>query len=88
MKLEAIGLHAKAVGWFKSYLADRHLVAGLSGTLSSEASVKCGVPQGSILGQLLFLIYVNDMAAVVNNILLYTDDTGILVADKCISNIE
>ena len=89
MKLEAIGLHKDAVRWFQSYLSDRHQIVDVSGTLSSEASITCGVPQGSILGPLLFLIYVNDMAAVVKNkILLYADDTGILVAGKRISEIE
>jgi hypothetical protein len=89
MKLEAIGLHSDAVRWFTSYLSDRHQVVDVSGTMSFEASISCGVPQGSILGPLLFLIYVNDMAAVVRNkILLYADDTGILVAGKHISEIE
>ena len=50
---------------------------------------KCGVPQGSILGPLLVLVYVNDMSGMVNNkLLLYADDSAILVADKHISNTE
>ena len=61
----------------------------VSGTLSSHANILCGVPQGSILGPLLILIYVNDMSgAISNKLLLYADDSAILVADKCLSNIE
>ena len=53
------------------------------GTCSSFANVTCGVRQGSILGSLLFLIYVNDMAGAINEkILLYADDTAIFVSDK------
>ena len=51
--------------------------------------MRCGVPQGSIFGPLLFIIYVNDMSgAVENKLLLYADDSAILVADKNISTVE
>ena len=67
MKLEAIGLNEDVIRWFCSYLTDRQQLVDVSGTLSSSAEIKCGVPQGSILGPLLFLIYVYDMSGVVNN---------------------
>ena len=61
----------------------------VSGTLSSHANISCGVPQGSILGHLLFSIYVNDRSgAVSNKLVLYADDSAILAADKSLSNIE
>ena len=83
MKLESLGLHTDAVRWFRSYLSDRHQLVDVSGTLSSHAGITCGASQGFILGPLLFLIYVNDMSAVVkNNFLLYADDSGILVSGK------
>ena len=77
------------VRWFRSYLPDRRQVVDVAGTYSSTTPISCGVPQGSILGPLLFLIYVNDMPAVVNNkLLLYADDSGILVSGKCRASIE
>ena len=89
MKLEAIGLKQDVVRWFSSYLTDRQQHVDVSGTLSSSSEIKCGIPQGSILEPLLFLICVNDMSGVVNNkLFLYADDSAILVADKHISNIE
>ena len=89
MKLKALGLSQDVSKWFQSYLSDRQQLVDVSGTLSSHANISCGVPQGSILGPLLFLIYVNDMSgAVCNKLLLYADDSAILVADKCLSNIE
>ena len=54
MKLKALGLNTPTVRWFSSYLSDRHQLVDLSGTLSSKANISCGVPQGSILGPLLF----------------------------------
>ena len=89
MKLEAIGLHGDAIRWFRSYLSDRNQLVDVSGIFSTEAPITCGVPQGSILGPLLFLIYVNDMSAAVNDkVLLYADDSCILVTGKSRSDIE
>ena len=70
MELSAAGLGDNILRWFKSYLTDRQQLVDVSGTHSGSAPISCGVPQGSILGPLLFLIYVNDMSAVVKNKLL------------------
>ena len=89
MKLESLGLSKDVSRWFQSYLSDRQQLVDVSGTKSSYARISCAVPQGSILGPELFLIYVNDMSGVVTNkLLLYADDSAILVADKHVSNIE
>ena len=89
MKLEGLGLGTDILRWFQSYLSGRKQLVDIAGTFSDPRTITCGVPQGSILGPLLFLIYVNDMAAVVKNkLLLYADDSAILVSDKNRSNIE
>ena len=89
MKMEALGFNQDIIRWFRSYLSDRKQLVDVSGILSSSSTISCGVPQGSILGPLLFLIYVNDMSGAINNkLLLYADDSAILVADKKISTIE
>ncbi len=74
------------MNWVSSYLSDRQQLVDVSGTKSTMANITCGVPQGSILGPLLFLIYVNDMlSATKNKLLLYADDSCILVSgqNKC-----
>ena len=89
MKLEALGLSQDIIRWFHSYLSDRQQLADVSGTMSSYSKIACGVPQGSILGPLLFLIYVNDMAGALDEkLLLYPDDSAILVSDKDVTSIE
>ena len=65
-KLQALGLDQVAIKWFASYLEDRQQIVQIGDTHSDSCSIKCGVPQGSILGPLLFLIYVNDMRAAVS----------------------
>jgi hypothetical protein len=89
-KLSAIGLHNNSVKWFKSYLSGRTQFTVINGTLSEPCNMSCGVPQGSILGPLLFLIYVNDMCSSVSecNLYLYADDSAITFSSKSVTHIE
>ena len=64
-KMKALGMTTDAVNWFQSYLSDRQQIVDVNGILSNAKDVTCGVPQGSILGPLLFLIHVNDMPGTV-----------------------
>ena len=75
-KLSAICFSNHAIGWFKSYLSNRLFRVNLENCCSDPSNITCGVPQGSILGPLLFLIYVNDMPqAVKSNLFQYADDS-------------
>ena len=78
-KLKQLGLCQSIVNWFQSYLHNRYQRVVLEGYTSSWLPIYTGVPQGSILGPLLFLIYTND---IVNNIktdiYLFADDTSLL----------
>ena len=57
--------------------------------MSEPKGVTCGVPQGSILGPLLFLLYVNDMASAVRcKLLLYADDSALIASGKIVADIE
>ena len=88
-KLKALGLNQIAINWFVSYLRDREQIVDIAGTYSQACNIACGVPQGSILGPLLFLIYVNDMNASVKcKLILYVDDSALLVSGKDVVKIE
>ena len=89
-KLPIYGVHGKELTWFESYLFNRHQFVSYQGTCSERQSVRCGVPQGSILGPLLFTIVINDITEQVKEckILLYADDTVIFTTDKDSKRIE
>ena len=88
-KLKAIKFSESTIKWFKSYLSEWIFLVNIENKLSDFGKISCRVPQGSILGPLLFLIYVNDMPqAVTSTLLLYADDSCILCQHKDVAQIE
>ena len=88
-KLKWLGADDLTVQWFRSYLTGRTQVTDIGGTMSEPKGVTCGVPQGSILGPLLFLLNVNDMASAVRcKLLLYADDSALIASGKNVADIE
>ena len=78
-KLEYNGIRGHALEWFKSYYVNRFQIVYTNGVLSEKAILKCVVPQGSILGPPLFLIYINDLTTVADyaTVRMYADDTNV-----------
>ena len=90
-KLSHYGIRGTSLSWFKSYIHSRKQFTLLNGKSSDLLDIKCGVPQGSILGPLLFILYVNDISNVstVSSLVLFADDTNIFFSGdnlKCLEN--
>ena len=83
-KLELYDVKDTALKWFDSYLTNRLQYGTYNNVKSDKENVKCGVPQGSILGPLLFLLYINDLTTVSTTSLsvLFADDTNIFMSVK------
>ena len=79
-KLRAAGVTGTLLDWFRNYLSDRRQRVVLPGGSSEWTYIRAGVPQGSILGPLLFLVYINDIVTDIgSNIRLFADDTSLFI---------
>ena len=78
-KLSHCGVRGKALEWFRSYLSNRRQYVFLNDHMSNMQNINCGVPQGSLLGPLLFIIYINDFckSSDVFSFILFADDSNL-----------
>ena len=88
-KLQFFGIRGIANLWFKSYLENRTQYVQYNTGLSTKKTIKCGVPQGSVLGPLLFVIYVNDLSHSLNHCkcIQFADDTTLYLSDRNLAKL-
>ena len=88
-KLSFYGITGIYNDWFRNYLSNREQYVTYNGFKSQTKKINCGVPQGSILGPLLFLIYINDLSTVSKDLfsILFADDSNMFIAGKNIDDI-
>ena len=88
-KLNLYGVKGVLLKWFKSYLSNRKQYIEVESQKTDYLTIKCGVPQGSILGPLLFLIYVNDLSSSSRILepIMFADDTNLFFSHKDIKEL-
>ena len=83
------GFREKAIDLLSSFLTNRYQYTNVANTLSSLKRIACGVSQGSCLGSLLFLMYINDIPLASKlDATLFADDTYLTLSDKCLRSLE
>ena len=89
-KLKYFGFDESVINWFRNYLTQRRQITTVNGNESQSSFVQNGVPQGSILGPLLFIMFLNDLTKVVEkcSMSLYADDTCVYYASKNPQELE
>ena len=89
-KMEIYGVTGNALNLMKSYLTDRKQICQLNGVSSTENQIGCGIPQGSILGPLFFLLYINDLPECLRQTTprLFADDTNLTATGKTVEEAE
>ena len=89
-KLEYYGIRGVTQNWFRSYLSNRKQFVSIYGVESDTMSIKYGVPQGSVLGPLLFLIYINDLFTAIpfSTVFHFADDTNLLNINKSLKRLR
>ena len=89
-KLRHYGIRGSANNWFKSYLVNRTQYVSISGNHSKNSNMSHGVPQGSVLGPLLFLLYINDLNVAIQHSTThhFADDTNLLLINKSLKQIN
>ena len=88
-KMYKYGIRGVVYDWFKSYLSNRKQYVNINKVNSPKLNITCGIPQGSILGPLMFLLYINDIANVSSVLffLLFADDTTVFCSGKNIDDL-
>ena len=81
-KLYHYGISGKALEWFRSYVTNRKQFVAINGHYSSQQDVDCGVPQGSLLGPLLFILYINDIqnSSEMLSLILFAGDSNVFLS--------
>ena len=89
-KLNHYGIRGTENAWFKSYLSNRKQFVTINGVSSEENIIQHGVPQGSVLGPLLFLLYINDLHNAIKHCstIHFADDTSLIIKNKSLKQMK